>query len=376
MLCGRRVQPTARRLAWSYLLGLLAACLLWLMSVGAASAHAHLVQSNLAPDSVVGQVPAIGQFTFDEPLNAALTQVRITDVAGREVAGGAGRLAPGRPNTTWLVPLPRLANGVYSVFWTSESATDGHVMSSFYTFRVASGGSDSRGAITSGSVGAYGGAGAGGALLGLGGDALITALLHWLGLVAQALWLGALLIDLVVLPRSRRTTTVEARLALVALPRLARLIRGSVAVTLVALLGEVLSLALQGTGGDWRRALTPATLGGLLSSNGHYTVARLALLLIALASAIAARTPASSPNGLASPRARLSWTALRLPLTAFAGVYMLLVALSGHATNVTPGWLSYLLDWLHLVCTAAWVGGIAALAYGVLCSRCDTKLCQ
>jgi len=364
VLFGRRVQPTARRLAWGHLIGLLAACLLWLAGADAASAHAHLVQANLAPDSVVGQVPAIGQFTFDEPLNAALTQVRITDVAGREVAGGAGRLAPGRPNTTWLLPLPRLANGVYSVFWTSESATDGHVMSSFYTFRVASGGSDSR---TSGSVGAYGGAGAGGALLGLGSDALITALLHWLGLVAQALWLGALLIDLVVLPRSRRTPTVEARLAWVALPRLARLIRGSIAVTLVALLGEVLALALQGTGGDWRRALTPATLGGLLSSsNGHYTVARLALLLIALASTIAARTPASSPNGLASPRARLSWTALRLPLTAFAGAYMLLVALSGHAANVMPGWLSYLLDWLHLVCTAAWVGGIAALAYGVL----------
>lgn len=53
-------------------------------------------------------------------------------------------------------------------------------------------------------------------------------------------------------------------------------------------------------------------------------------------------------------------------MAALAATYLLLVAWSGHAADVTPAWLSYPIDWLHLVCTASWAGGIAALAYGVL----------
>src|SRR5205823_13928017 len=60
------------------------------------------------------------------------------------------------------------------------------------------------------------------------------------------------------------------------------------------------------------------------------------------------------------------WEAARKALALLAAVYMLLVAFSGHAANITPAWLSYPIDWLHLLFTAAWAGGIAALAYGVL----------
>jgi putative copper export protein len=65
---------------------------------------------------------------------------------------------------------------------------------------------------------------------------------------------------------------------------------------------------------------------------------------------------------LALPR----WEVVRACAALLAAAYLLLVAFSGHAADVTPGWLSYPLDWLHLLSTAAWVGGIAALAYGVL----------
>jgi YVTN family beta-propeller protein len=60
---------------------------------------------------------------------------------------------------------------------------------------------------------------------------------------------------------------------------------------------------------------------------------------------------------------------VRLALTGLALLYMLLAAFSGHAADVTPTWLSYPIDWLHLVCTAAWAGGIAALAWTVLPRR-------
>jgi copper transport protein len=370
-------------------MGLLLVLTLWLLSPRIASAHAHLVQADPAPNSVIAQAPAVATFVFDEPLNPALTRVRVTDAAGRPVTTDAGHLASGHDGELWEVPLPRLTAGTYSVFWTSESATDGHVMGSFYTFRIApSGGANSVGAVTGAAAGVYGGASGGSGLLNIGAGAAATALSTWLGLMAQALWLGALVVELAVLSPARRApATAPARLAWAAAPALWALVRGSICVTLLALILDQLSLAVQGTGGDWVRALAPATVGGILSSqNGHLVVLRFLVLLLALPLAWAGHAPTAAPATDPSPRLRRgaralgivapsivpgrpSWPSLRWPLAVLAVGYLLLVAASGHAADVTPRWLSYPIDWLHLLCTAAWAGGIAALAYGVLPPR-------
>jgi len=377
-----------RRLA---LLGPLVAVVLWLTTAGTASAHAHLVQANPAPDSVVSRTPSVASFIFDEPLNPTLTRVRITDSAGHPTTTATGSLAPGHGGQEWLLPLPPLRPDTYSVVWTSESASDGHVMSSFYTFRVAAHGAATHpGANAAAMTGMAGATGASGPAI--DGGMIAITFFSWLGLMAQALWLGALVIELAVLaPARRRSDNADARLAWVAAPRLWRLARGAPPILGAALLGQVVSVAVAGTGGDWGRALAPATLGGILGSqNGSLVIARLGLLLIAmrLTSRVAAaggprhpaRTPArpwpktwgaSRALGIiaAAPRSpRLTWESARLPVTVLAAVYMLLAAFAGHATHVAPAlvWQSRLVDWLHLVCTAAWAGGMAALAYGVL----------
>src|SRR5579864_4245684 len=181
---------------------LIVAFALWLLVPSLASAHAHLVQADPAPNSVIAQAPAVASFLFDEPLNPALTRVQITNAAGRSVTASKGYLAPGHNGEFWQLPLPRLAAGTYSVFWTSESSLDGHIMSSFYTFDVSpSGSTDSIGFVTGTASGSYGG-GPGGSLQGLltlAWGAVATAGAVWLGLMAEAVWLGAVLIELVVL---------------------------------------------------------------------------------------------------------------------------------------------------------------------------------
>src|SRR5919198_6520445 len=80
---------------------LLLALTLWLLVPGVASAHAHLVQADPAPDSVIAHAPTVASFLFDEPLNPALTHVRITDAAGRPVTTDTGHLAPGHHGELW-----------------------------------------------------------------------------------------------------------------------------------------------------------------------------------------------------------------------------------------------------------------------------------
>jgi len=236
------------------------------LSSGMASAHAHLVQADPAPNSTIAHAPRVATFVFDEPLNPALTRVRITTAAGTPVTTNTGHLAPDHRDEVWQLPLPALQPGTYSVVWVSESATDGHVMSSFYTFRVASsGGTTGVGAVTGTAGGAYGGGGSTGGSTDVTGGTIAVALAAWLGLLAQALWLGALVIDLAVLGPARRAwETPEARLAWAAGRRLWRLMQGALVVVMAALVVEVLGLALQGTGGDRGRAVAPATLGGIL----------------------------------------------------------------------------------------------------------------
>src|SRR5579884_2778455 len=93
----QRIGPPCRPIA----IGLLFATVLWLLMPGTASAHAHLVQADPAPDSVVAHVPLVATFLFDEPLNPALTRVRIIDAAGHPVTTNTGRLAPGHNGELW-----------------------------------------------------------------------------------------------------------------------------------------------------------------------------------------------------------------------------------------------------------------------------------
>ncbi len=361
-----------------------------------ASAHAHLVRADPPEGSVIARVPAVGQFTFDEPLNPALTHIRIADAAGREVAGANGRLAAGHGGELWLVPLPHLPNGTYSVYWTSESASDGHVMSSFYTFSVAAtGAAGGAGAVSGAASGSYGASDGGTTSgLGLGAAPLATALAHWIGLTASALWLGTLLVDALVLAPARRSRDdAERLLATRAAPRIDAIAFFAPLVTAASLCGEVFFLALQGTGGDLGQALSRPVLGGILSSrNGVTIIARLVVLSVAVVLGLAERTrrdaivaPSTSPDAAVAPVRRSSRALgiiaapppalprLSLPLrqTALllALLYMGFVALAGHAANLSPVAVAYSVDWLHLVGTAAWIGSIGALAWAVLPPR-------
>jgi copper transport protein len=325
---------------------------LWFALPGVASGHALLVQSNLIPEQAISSAPAVAQWTFDEPLNAELTSIEVTDATGNVLASPPGSMVPGE-DSTWQLPLPDLPDGTYTVIWRSESAEDGHVAKSSYTFEVASTGVAPEVGPVPASFNGDPGSGSG---VDVPTGTAPYILIHWITLVAGAVWLGSLLVEVLVLRPARRLGVAPEQLLVESsTPRMWRFIAIAPVVTLVALIGEQVAVGFLAMN-SLEMALSPSTIAGELNSQyGYFAAARLVLLVVSLVLAL-----------LALGRMRNQMNGLALTLTGIALVYMLLVAWSGHAVDISPLWQGLLVDWVHLVGTAAWIGGIAALAFAVL----------
>ncbi|HET9877711.1 MAG TPA: copper resistance protein CopC [Candidatus Limnocylindria bacterium] len=114
---------------------LLLACVALLTIVGGAAAHAQLVASSPAPGEVLEVAPTELRLTFSEPLEAGFSSASLIDAEGAALVTRAGEVDPSDAFTL-VVPLPDLADGVYSVTWQSLSTADGHPAEGFYTFGV------------------------------------------------------------------------------------------------------------------------------------------------------------------------------------------------------------------------------------------------
>jgi len=94
-------------------------------SAGPAAAHASLVRSDPADSSVLDSAPDTIELTFNEPVSADGSTVELVDVDGNvhdtEIIGhGAG-------DSSLVVRLGEIPDGLYSLRWTAFSSSDGHV---------------------------------------------------------------------------------------------------------------------------------------------------------------------------------------------------------------------------------------------------------
>ena len=324
-----------------------------LLLPGSALAHAHLVRADLAPDSRLVSPGGIVHFWFDEPINAALSQIVIKDAKGQQVNSDTGSLDSAN-NEELDVMIPALPNGQYSVIWTSDSAQDGHVLHGFYVFTVG---------------------GAGARVVGSGSDAVATswptldstglavAIAHWLVLIASTLWTGALVFEFLVLRSARlHARGAVAALATGASERVIAIIQLGLLATLLA---SVIELEVQAyaSGGS----LTSFTvIRDILHSHyGAFWLVRLALLFLVQ---VALMLVPVTAEGKLDVNAK-GWSSI-VPMPAagvFGGLYLVGLAMSGHADAVTQMVAtSVLLDWLHLLANSFWIGCMASIALALV----------
>jgi copper resistance protein C len=112
---------------------LIAACLLLAVSVGAATAHADLVESDPADGDTI-QTPALLTATFNEDLDPDASSIVVRNAAGDEVASGS---VDEEDPSLMIVALPDLPTGDYTVRWTAVTPDDQGVTRGTITFTVA-----------------------------------------------------------------------------------------------------------------------------------------------------------------------------------------------------------------------------------------------
>jgi methionine-rich copper-binding protein CopC len=94
------------------------------LASAAAFAHARLQASTPANGASVGPAPTELRLQYNEPVEAAMSTVRITGPGDAAVATGKVVADP-KDDKTLVQPLPRLAAGDYRVQWTTMGH-DGH----------------------------------------------------------------------------------------------------------------------------------------------------------------------------------------------------------------------------------------------------------
>ena len=112
----------------------LAVVLVALLAPAGASAHAYLVRTVPAASGILDSAPQTVSLTFDEAVEPRFAIVSVTDASGTQHATAAVQRSPANPDTL-VVPVNRLPEGWYLVYWRAISV-DGHPVQGAFTFAV------------------------------------------------------------------------------------------------------------------------------------------------------------------------------------------------------------------------------------------------
>ncbi|MGQ0568739.1 MAG: copper resistance CopC/CopD family protein [Armatimonadota bacterium] len=318
------------------LLGL--ALTLWLLAAPPAAAHGVLERSNPRANTSLDASPRQVILWFTEPVDSGLSSVAVLDRQGKRAGQRAVVSQDGRQMT---VAVGELSRGVYTVRWRVLSTVDGHTTAGAFAF-----------AIGEAAPSAPGDAGV--ARPGTGRVAI-----RWAGFLAAILLAGSTFFQVGVLrPALARVDPQDAhRITDVAAGRLRPLAVVAIPVLLVSVMVE---FALQATAlldASLSQVITGGMLWSLLGGTrvGWSLLARVTMALVLLFPLLPlGRIPKAAAS---IPDRRIlqpGWVSLLAGAGLLAGF-----TITAHASG--SGALAALVDWVHLLAVALWIGGLVTL---------------
>jgi copper transport protein len=366
---------------------------LWAVSAatGPASAHAVIERSDPPANAALRQSPAQVVLRFTEPVDPALSSITVVDRNGKPVSGRTTVSADGRGAA---VPLPALGDGVYTVKWRVLSALDGHATSGLFLFAVG---------LT--------------VQLGAGGTAApaapnpIAVAFHWIALAAATVLAGSVVFRVVVLrpvllagaaegntsegpegPEGNPDPGIRATGALHTVAWIAApLLLVSIFTYLLLQGAEVLDVPvwrvfssralwtlLAGTKLGWS-VLLQSSLAILILVNASARGRIIQAVGVVLIAGVAALTAVFGGPPVLVRSIRAVYLLLAVPAAILYGFFagarrpgqgewipvVASIGVLGGFTitshSVGEGVLPIAADWLHVVATAVWIGGLVAL---------------
>lgn len=324
-----------------------------------ASAHAILLRSDPAKDSLLRQAPSQVRMWFSEDLNPVLTTAVVINAASQRVDNNDAHISPADPREMDVTLHPHLQPSVYIVLYRTHSADDGHILRGSFLFKLA--GPD--GTVPSLAPGAIPGEDLlGGNLTSqnsgqFDGAALFNLVMITLVELGAVFWGGAVLWAVFVLQLTENANGEQKAINERVQQRFDRLFAvPTLLVLLIADIGIVLGQALNATGGTWNVSLTLLVELATSGRFGTWWMAREVIIGLALLLALSLFLFKERPRIV---RAAQPWLNFILALALF-----LAIAMSSHASAVSNDLLPYAVldDWLHLLAAALWVGGMLYLA--------------
>ncbi len=329
-------------------------CIVLAATFGRAQAHAALVRSDPADNSILAQSPHEVRLWFNEAISAEFSTARVLDINGKQVQI-LGLHRDDSDHELLILALPDLEPGVYSINWNVLSESDGHTTQGLVVFGV--GEEADLGAAASTKT----------------QDSVppVEAALRWLNFGLLAALVGVSAILLLVLTWQHSSPPIWGMIAEARQRMLSWAIYAGVSGALVwfALFAwQVFSLR---TTVPENVSIIQIAIQLLVRTRwGILWVIRQAAYLGIIWSFRSWRISENELIDKLSPRAgdRLREMGYAPSLTVFlAMVLVILQALNGHSASVTPNTgLAIIVDFFHLLGASFWIGGLLALVIGLL----------
>src|SRR6266705_4049773 len=349
-----------------FLVAVLCAACLALVLPGTSEAHAILLRSDPVKDALLHVAPDRVRMWFSETLNPAFSTVVVESGANQRVDNRDAQVAPGDASEMDVTLQSNLPPAVYVVVWRTDSNDDGHVLTGSFLFTVARP-DGSIPTISGGTIpgqNALGGSNLTGLYSGqLDGPALFNLIMITLVELGAVFWVGAQFWQIFVLqPTAEDHEELSASNQQVQQRFERRFSLPTLLLLLLANGGVLLGQALTVTGGNIANAFAPTLLASLVTNGrfGTFWIMRVIVIVLALRLSLYQLQLYRSRRSL--PRlvnTVLPWANLLLGLALFIAMTM-----SSHASAVagSTGVLALVVDWLHLVAAALWVGGMLYIA--------------
>lgn len=307
------------------------------LTTGTVSSHAFIERSDPEANAVVPALPSQAQLWFTEPVEPKYSYAQLFDSSGKLIATPESQVSGDQKQMT--LPLPaNLAKGTYTIQYRNVSAADGHPNAGYVPFTI---GGQADVVVPSPPVSASAGS----------PPIWLNTLGRWLSLLGITGAVGALLCwQWVILP-SIVTIAGPRR------ERMTRVIRNfALACVAIGLIGSMIALVVQAMA-IAITASVASIVDTLRDTNyGHVWIIRV-ILLAALGIVLGRRALwYGQPGGR-------SWNVA----TAAAVIALAPYALISHAAAQPIGQPAAIAaDWLHLLATSAWVGGLLALTVSLV----------